>query len=135
MDSSLITKLRRKLNLEQMTSLCSGENNWETKSYEALGIPKVVMSDGPHGLRVETEKEEGKIGVGDSLPATCFPPATLAACSFDESLIREMAVSYTHLQSPEGSLGVIFRAPPAAVRVSKTDARPLCCLLYTSRCV
>lgn len=61
MDSSLITKLRRKLNLEQMTSLCSGENNWETKSYEALGIPKVVMSDGPHGLRVETEKEEGKI--------------------------------------------------------------------------
>lgn len=91
MDSSLITKLRRKLNLEQMTSLCSGENNWETKSYEALGIPKVVMSDGPHGLRVEAEKEEGKIGVGDSLPATCFPPATLAACSFDESLIREMA--------------------------------------------
>ena len=92
MDSSLMTKLRRKLNLEQMTSLCSGENNWETKSYEALGIPKVVMSDGPHGLRVEAEKEEGKIGVGDSLPATCFPPATLAACSFDESLIREMEI-------------------------------------------
>lgn len=91
MDSSLITKLRRKLNLEQMTSLCSGENNWETKSYEALGIPKVTMSDGPHGLRVEVESEEGKIGVGGSAPATCFPPAALAACSFDEDLIREMA--------------------------------------------
>ena len=93
MDSSLITKLRRKLNLEQMASLCSGENNWETKSYDELGIPRVVMSDGPHGLRVEAKKEEGKIGVGDSLPATCFPPATLAACSFDERLVREMAAA------------------------------------------
>lgn len=68
MDSSLITKLRRKLNLEQMASLCSGENNWETKSYDELGIPRVVMSDGPHGLRVEAKKRKGK-----SAWATAFP--------------------------------------------------------------
>ncbi|MEG0378557.1 MAG: glycoside hydrolase family 3 N-terminal domain-containing protein, partial [Eubacterium sp.] len=91
MDASLIAKMRRKLDLEQMTSLCSGANVWETEAYEEFGIEKVVMSDGPHGLRVEAQGDDHKVGGNGSLPATCFPPAGLSACSFDEALLSEMA--------------------------------------------
>ncbi|MEG0074729.1 MAG: glycoside hydrolase family 3 C-terminal domain-containing protein [Eubacterium sp.] len=91
MDASLAKKIRRKLSMEQLASLCSGANNWETEAYEECGIEKVVMSDGPHGLRVEMQESENKLGMGSSAAATCFPPAVLSACSFDEDLILKMA--------------------------------------------
>ncbi|MDR2599127.1 MAG: glycoside hydrolase family 3 C-terminal domain-containing protein [Oscillospiraceae bacterium] len=77
-----------KMTLEEKASLCSGLNFWETKPIDRLGVPSIMMNDGPHGLR--------KVGTGPedaartSVPATCFPPAVLTACSFDRDLLREM---------------------------------------------
>lgn len=79
-----IKKIISEMTLEEKASLLSGKNFWETKEIERLGIPSIMMIDGPHGLR--KEEERGK----PSIPSTCFPPAVLSACSFDRDLLREM---------------------------------------------
>lgn len=86
MDIALIRKIRRNMSLEEMTSLCSGKTAWETMSYPQYGIESVVMADGPHGLRVE--ELECALGMPEAQPATCFPPAVLTACSWDEELLE-----------------------------------------------
>ena len=71
-----MTKLRYqniidKMNLEEKVALCSGANNWITKTFEQHGIPSIRMADGPHGLR--KQKDDGdEPGEGKSIPATCF---------------------------------------------------------------
>ncbi len=39
------------MTLEEKARLCSGADFWRTKPVERLDIPKVMVSDGPHGLR------------------------------------------------------------------------------------
>lgn len=39
------------MSLEEKAGLCSGKDMWHTKAIERLGIPSVMMCDGPHGLR------------------------------------------------------------------------------------
>ena len=41
------------------------------------------MRDGPHGLRVQDDDNPDHLGLGRSLPATCFPPAVTLASSWD----------------------------------------------------
>ena len=69
--------------------MCSGLDFWHLKEVEHLGIPKVMVSDGPHGLRKQDEKGD-HLGINDSIKAVCFPPAVLSACSFDRGLMEEM---------------------------------------------
>ncbi|POZ93108.1 glycoside hydrolase family 3 C-terminal domain-containing protein [Petrotoga halophila] len=83
-----IKKLISQMTLEEKASLCSGLDNWHTKPIERLGIPSITMSDGPHGLRKEANtNDEGMLK--NSVPATCFPTAATAACSWDRKLIEE----------------------------------------------
>lgn len=84
-----IREIGSKLTLEEKASLCSGLNLWETKPIERLGIPSVMMTDGPHGLRKQSESA-GQTGVWYSVPATCFPTASGTAASFDRAALREM---------------------------------------------
>lgn len=77
------------LTLEEKAGLCSGFDFWHLESVERLGIPSVMVSDGPHGLR----KQQGKgdhLGLNESIPATCFPTAATVASSWDRSLVRRM---------------------------------------------
>ena len=83
-----IKEIISKMTLEEKAGLCSGLNYWETKPVERLGVPSVLMTDGPHGLRkIVSGPESGK---RESIPATCFPPAVLSACSFDRELLHEL---------------------------------------------
>nr|AGS53239.1 beta-glucosidase [uncultured bacterium contig00149] len=77
------------MTLEEKSSLCSGLNFWETKPVERLGVPSIMMTDGPHGMRKLSELTN-EAGHSVSEPATCFPPAVLSACSFDTELLREL---------------------------------------------
>ena len=38
---------------EELSKLVCGDGNWHTSGVERLGVPRVHMADGPHGLRVE----------------------------------------------------------------------------------
>ena len=71
-----------RLTLEEKAGLCSGLDFWHTKGVERLGVPSVMVSDGPHGLR---KQEEGAdhLGIHDSIQAVCFPAACATSASFD----------------------------------------------------
>jgi beta-glucosidase len=78
------------LTLEQKASLASGADLWTTKAVP--GVPSIMMTDGPHGVR----KEQGgsdHLGLSNSVPATCFPPAVALASSWDIELIENVGVA------------------------------------------
>ena len=84
-----IRDLISKMTLEEKASLCSGEDFWHTKAIDRLGIPAVMLTDGPHGLR----KQDGNgdhLGLGDSIKAVCFPAGCATAASFNRELITMM---------------------------------------------
>ena len=55
---------------------------------DRLGIPSIMVSDGPHGLRKQDEKAD-HLGMYHSVPATCFPTAAALACSWDRELLEK----------------------------------------------
>ncbi|MBD5157559.1 MAG: glycosyl hydrolase [Butyrivibrio sp.] len=89
MDSEQIKKLVSEMTLEEKAGLCSGEDFWHTKGIERLGVPQMMVSDGPHGLRKQ-DMEADHLGVNDSIKAVCFPAGCGAATSFNRDLIYEM---------------------------------------------
>jgi len=86
-----IKEIIAKMTLEEKAGLCSGMNFWETKPVERLDVPSILMTDGPHGLRKISSGPSS--GDRTSIPATCFPPAVLSACSFDRELLVEMGAA------------------------------------------
>lgn len=84
-----IKELISKMTLEEKAGLCSGLDFWHTKPVERLGVPAVMVSDGPHGLRKQDE-EVDHLGINDSIKAVCMPAACATAASFDRDLIGRM---------------------------------------------
>ena len=56
-----------------------------TKPIERLGIPAVILSDGPAGVHIDATRE----GTDKTFYATGFPVGTLLASSWDTDLVRE----------------------------------------------
>ncbi|MGM0844835.1 MAG: beta-glucosidase [Bacillota bacterium] len=79
-------ELIKQMTLEEKASLMSGQNFWNTKAIERLGIPSIMLTDGPHGLRKQGGKAD-HLGLNKSLPATCYPTAATLANSWDKSLV------------------------------------------------
>ena len=69
------------LPLERKAALLSGQDFWSTAPIEEAGLPSVVLTDGLHGVRRQ-EADFGQIGLLQSLPATCFPPAVAVGSSW-----------------------------------------------------
>jgi len=84
-----IDHLLTELTLEEKASLTSGSSFWYTAPVERLGIPKIMVSDGPHGLRAQPG-EGDHLGLGGSLPATCFPTASAVASTWNPDLLRRI---------------------------------------------
>lgn len=84
-----IEKVLKSLTLEEKASLCQGSTSWLTKSIDSKGIPSIMMTDGPHGLRKQEGKED-MLGMNASKPATCFPSAAAMSNSWDKELIYEV---------------------------------------------
>ena len=81
--------LVERLTLEEKARLLTGDGWWRTHAIERIGIPSIMMTDGPHGLR----KETGHGLLSRSVPATCFPPAATLASSWDRELVRDIGVA------------------------------------------
>lgn len=82
-----LKELVRQMTLEEKAGMCSGLDFWHLKGVDRLGIPSVMVSDGPHGLRKQDEAAD-HLGINESIKAVCFPPAVLSACSFDRELMH-----------------------------------------------
>jgi beta-glucosidase len=85
---SRVDALLRELTLEEKASLTVGRDLWTTRPVERLGIPSVWLADGPTGLRKVASSNE--VGLGSSVPATCFPTESALAASWDVALVREV---------------------------------------------
>ena len=83
------TELISKMTDEEKASLCSGADFWHTKGVARLGIPQMMLTDGPHGVRKQIGKND-HLGLNAAYPATCFPTASAAANSWDEAMIEQM---------------------------------------------
>ena len=82
-----IQSLIQQMTLEEKAALCTGASAWTTTPVERLGIPEMIVSDGPHGVRRVPDVHEM---VTESLPATCFPTASCLASTWNVDLIYQM---------------------------------------------
>ena len=89
------------LTLEEKASLTSGASFWYTKPVERAGVPAIMVTDGPHGLRKQREGGD-HLGIGDSVPATCFPPAVGLGSSWDVELVERVGEALGAETSIEG---------------------------------
>lgn len=80
----------QQMSLEEKALMMSGKNTWQTQDYPQYGIPSMMMSDGPHGMRTQPPEAGDHLGINESMPATCFPTAATIANSWDVALGEEI---------------------------------------------
>ncbi|HOU13798.1 MAG TPA: glycoside hydrolase family 3 C-terminal domain-containing protein [Anaerolineae bacterium] len=81
-----VETLLNQLTLKEKVSLLSGEDDWHTVAIPRLGIPALVMTDGPHGVRANRTG-----GKRIHSAATSFPTGVSMAASWDPTLIERVA--------------------------------------------
>ncbi len=100
-----IDKLITEMTLEEKASLMSGEDQWHTKKIDRLGVPSIMMSDGPNGLR--KERKAKSLGLNPSIPATCFPALAALANSWDETLLYKVGEALGEETRAEGVSAIL----------------------------
>jgi beta-glucosidase len=92
------------LDLTQKAALGGGASFWRTK--EVPGVPSIVLTDGPHGVRFQASAGD-HLGLGASDPSTCFPPAVGLAQSWDPELARRIGAALAD-ESQAAGVGVLL---------------------------
>lgn len=77
------------LALEEKARLLSGKDFWTTKAIERVGLASIMLTDGPNGLRKQAGASDN-LGLNESVPATCFPPAVALGSAFDPELAERV---------------------------------------------
>ncbi|HET6497634.1 MAG TPA: glycoside hydrolase family 3 N-terminal domain-containing protein, partial [Coriobacteriia bacterium] len=88
MDLDLKTRaaeIVRSLPRAERIALLSGRDLWHLKGVATAGVPPLMITDGPHGLRKQGGDGTG-IDLSATVPATCFPPSATLASSWDPGL-------------------------------------------------
>jgi len=78
-----------RLPINEKLKLLVGKNSWEIYGLKQEEIEDIFVADGPHGLRKKVH-DTNSFEIGESVKATCFPPACTSACSFNEDLLFQM---------------------------------------------
>jgi beta-glucosidase len=111
------------LSVEEQLSLLSGADFWHTREVrhgDDVIVRALLTTDGPHGVRKQPE-EGDHLGIGDSIPATCFPPAVTLGSTWDVGLAREFG---TALGSEARHLGVdVILGPGVNIKRSPLGGR------------
>ena len=128
---SKASSLLAELTLEEKASLCLGSDFWHTAPVERLGIPAIMVSDGPHGLRAQPE-EADHVGISGSVPATCFPTACALGSSWDPQLARRVGEALGREARAQAWPWCSARASTSSARrcagaTSSTSPRTRCC--------
>lgn len=94
------------LTTEEKASITSGASFWETEAVQRVGLPSIYLTDGPHGVRKQSQGGD-HLGIGDSVPATCFPPAVALGSSWDAELLERVGRALGEEAKAEG-VGVLL---------------------------
>jgi len=81
-----IEQIIKEMTLEEKAALSIGAGFWSTTPIERLGVPEVICTDGPHGVRRMPNPHSSE---GKSLPATAFPTASCVASTWNLDLIEK----------------------------------------------
>lgn len=74
----------------EKAALTSGSGFWWTVPVERLGVPSIMVCDGPHGLRGVPPDAAADDRAELSLTATCFPTASALASSWNPGLLHRV---------------------------------------------
>ena len=66
------------MTLEEKAALCSGKDFWHLDTPQRLGIESVMVSDGPCGIRKQSDAAD-HLGLNASVPATSYPTGSCMA--------------------------------------------------------
>ena len=88
------------MTLDEKVALLSGRDFWSLYGVERLGMPSIVVTDGPYGLR--KTKTTNSMNVADNVPATCFPTSSALAATWNRDLVEEVAAAIGREAAAEG---------------------------------
>ena len=81
-----------KMTLAEKADFCSGADVWRLPANPRLGLPAIMLTDGPHGLRKQAADKDHP-GLTGNLPATCFPTASALSSTWDVDLLRAVGAA------------------------------------------
>ena len=84
-----IKHLLSQMTADEKISLACGQDFWRTRAVERLGVPQVMMCDGPHGLRKQKGRDD-HLGINESIETVCYPSASALAASFDVEVMEAL---------------------------------------------
>lgn len=87
-----INSLISKMTLPEKVSLLHANSKFYVAGIKRLGIPEWALSDGPHGVRAEINRNDWAYAGWTNDSATCFPPGTALAASWNPALAYERGI-------------------------------------------
>ena len=84
-----IQQLIKQMTLKEKVGMLHGNSKFYTSEIKRLGIPEWALSDGPHGVRAEMNRHNWKYAGWINDSATCFPPGTAMAASWNLELAKQ----------------------------------------------
>ncbi len=116
--TATVEALVAQLTLDEKALLLEGVDAWNTNGVERLGIRRLFLTDGPHGVR-KVRANAGAFGLAEAEPSTSFPTSTTLAKTWDPDLAREVGAA---IGRESAALGVdVLLAPGVNIMRS-----PLC---------
>jgi beta-glucosidase len=91
-ETAAATAVVARLTRDQKIAMLSGADFWNTKGLPGHGVQAVMVTDGPHGLRKQRGNND-HVGLGDSVPATCFPTAAALGSTWDAPLLEQVGAA------------------------------------------
>jgi len=71
----------------EKVALTAGADYSRTRGVPRLGVPEILLVDGPHGVRRQRQTKRYET---TSRPATCFPTASALAATWDIALLEQV---------------------------------------------
>ncbi|GAA3870979.1 glycoside hydrolase family 3 N-terminal domain-containing protein [Tessaracoccus defluvii] len=80
------------LTLEEKALLLEGVDSWHTNAVPRLGVRRLTLTDGPHGVR-RVKRDAGAFGLAEAEPSTAFPTSGTLAKTWNPDLAREVGAA------------------------------------------
>ncbi len=104
--------------LQSKVALTGGADFWHSQAVPEADLPQVMLTDGPHGVRKQSGATD-HVGLNESVPATCFPPAVGLSSTWSRETLRKVGEA---LGEESKALGVgVLLGPGVNIKRS-----PLC---------
>lgn len=82
-----------RMTLEEKVKILHAQSKFSSAGVPRLGIPDLWMSDGPHGIRVESLWDEWEAAKWTNDSCTAYPALTCLAASWDRDLAHRYGLS------------------------------------------